>query len=504
MSNTCTIPDNVKKYRPEKCTRIRNDNGIYRVYKYSAIKLPNGKWSSSSGYLIGKIIPDRGFSPNKRYLREQARPEGNSTANIEEITDLAYGQYALLILLSGDVYTRLKKCFPLEKATQIYAYGLILCANGFLHVDQINEIYQESYLSLLYKDYDFKMGPTALGKLLHDLGAKGNPVRAFEQSLIDDCSRNIAIDGHVIRSCSEENDLAEAGYKTKLLKSSQVNILIAYDTKRHVPLMYRAYRGSSVDKKSCESFLRSRSFTNTRFVVDRGFFSSVLLDLMSSNGNSYIIPVPTSDKNFKRIKAKLQYTSGEFVYKGNTKDSARILYYEEQIDDNTRMIFYKDYDENNSKRKSYRQSIDEGETGYTQENYDKYSDWWGVYVLQCSCQDPAPQIFTEYKDRWSIETYNNYIKNDADYNDLKLQDYYNFQGFNFIMLVAGIIHSNLQDATKALEKPNISTIDILLKSGHMRLVRQDSEWVLHNTRTKDLALFKEMGFVPDMSYKASK
>lgn len=79
---------------------------------------------------------------------------------------------------------------------------------------------------------------------------------------------------------------------------------------------------------------------------------------------------------------KLQYTSGEFVYKGNTKDSARILYYEEQIDDNTRMIFYKDYDENNSKRKSYRQSIDEGEAGYTQENYDKYSDWRGVYVLQ--------------------------------------------------------------------------------------------------------------------------
>lgn len=72
------------------------------------------------------------------------------------------------------------------------------------------------------------------------------------------------------------------------------------------------------------------------------------------------------------------------------------------------------------------------------------------------------------------------------------------------MLAAGIIHSNLQDATKVLEKPNISTIDILLKSGHMRLVRQDSEWVLHNTRTKDLALLKEMGFAPGIFYKASK
>ena len=144
------------------------------------------------------------------------------------------------------------------------------------------------------------MGPSALGNLLHDLGAKGNPVRAFEQSLIDDCSRNIAIDGHVIRSCSEENDLAEAGYKTKLLKSSQVNILIAYDTKRHVPLMYRAYRGSSVDKKSCESFLRSRSFTNTRFVVDRG----------SSPLCCWILCPPTETATSSRSRQAIRTSNG--------------------------------------------------------------------------------------------------------------------------------------------------------------------------------------------------
>ena len=63
------------------------------------------------------------------------------------------------------------------------------------------------------------MGQTAVAGLLRDLGLRGKPVRQFEQALIDGCSKNIAIDGHVIRSCSSENDLAEPGYKMKLLKA---------------------------------------------------------------------------------------------------------------------------------------------------------------------------------------------------------------------------------------------------------------------------------------------
>ena len=105
-----------------------------------------------------------------------------------------------------------------------------------------------------------------------------------------------------------------------------------------------------------------------------------------------------------------------------------------------------------------------------------------------------------YKDRWSIETYNNYVKNDADFNDLKIQDYYCAHGFDFIMLVTGLIHSRLNEAVKALKKPSISTFDVLIKSGHMRMVQHDDGWKLHNTRTKDVELFESMGFTPALTY----
>lgn len=498
MVGRSSLPENVTRFKPCKCSRIRNDNGVYRVYKYSAVKLASGKWSSNYGYLIGKIIPGEGFFPNKRYQKELTEQELLSFS--DGITDVCYGSYALLMHLSTDIFEKLKACFSLERAAQIYCYALILCANGFLHIDQVDEFYQESFLSVLYRKYSFKMGYTALSNLLHDLGLRGNPVRQFEQGLIDACSRNIAIDGHVIRSCSKENDLAEPGYKLRELKNSQVNVLIAYDIQNRFPLMYRTYRGSSVDKKSVEDLLLSRSFKNTKFMVDRGFFSETVLNLMSKNGNCYIIPLPNSNKNLKRIRRTLQYNSGEFVYRSGRKDTARIIYYEEFLDEKTRVIVYKDIDENNSKRKSYRQFMEAGEKSYTQENYDKYCDWWGVYFLQTTAPDPAPVIYSVYKGRWAIETYNNYVKNDASFNDLKLQDYYVQHGFDFIMLVTGLIHEKLNAAVRSMKKSSISTFDLLVKAGHMRMVMRENEWQLHNTRTKDLELLKAVGYIPEQSY----
>lgn len=181
------------------------------------------------------------------------------------ITNIAYGQYALLMHIASDVYLRLKKYFPIEMATQICCYALIMCTNKFVYMDQIDDYYQESYMSVLYQNFSFRMGYKALASLLHHPGSRGNPVREFEQSLIDESSKNVAIDVHVIRSCSENNDLTEPGYKTKQLKAPQVNLLITYDTKTNIPLMYRTFRGLSADKKSCESLIRRR---NSSFIKD--------------------------------------------------------------------------------------------------------------------------------------------------------------------------------------------------------------------------------------------
>ena len=68
------------------------------------------------------------------------------------------------------------------------------------------------------------------------------------------------------------------------------------------------------------------------------------------------------------------------------------------------------------------------------------------------------------------------------------------------MLVCGLIHAKLNQSVVNMNKTGISTIDVLLKTGHMRMNLNNGIWGLQNTRTKDLELMSELGFHPAKSY----
>ena len=44
MARTSSLPEDVTRFKPCKYCRIRNDSGVYRVYKYSSVKLSSGQW----------------------------------------------------------------------------------------------------------------------------------------------------------------------------------------------------------------------------------------------------------------------------------------------------------------------------------------------------------------------------------------------------------------------------------------------------------------------------
>lgn len=74
------------------------------------------------------------------------------------------------------------------------------------------------------------------------------------------------------------------------------------------------------------------------------------------------------------------------------------------------------------------------------------------------------------------------------------------RGFDFIMLVTGLIHSKLREVVNGLRKPSISTFDIIVKAWHIRMVIRDETWQLHNTRMKDLLLLQDLGFFAENIY----
>ena len=485
------IPESIKQHRPGPCTEVKLINGHYYVYMYQAYQLPSGNWGKKTGKSIGKILPDKGFVPNRNYHLY------TGLESQDDITVLEYGQYELIRSVAKDVYTALAKCFPADRAAQIFACACIFYANGFVHIDQIQSYFEQSWLSQEYRPYSIKMGKTAVGTLLDDLGRRTTRVVKYENAAINDSSSAIAIDGHAIRSCSDENDLGEAGYKYNALKEDQINLLMGYDINTGVPLFSRIYRGSCNDKATIADITELFEFTGVLFVIDRGFYSARNLKLLSENDNMYIIPVPSNTDIFKDAMSDVKYTDS-FYYRSGKKH-ARVEYTSHKISELETVYVFRDIDENEKSRFNYLRSIELGKKGYTHEKFEEVKETFGVYVLQSNAPKSAEEIFAGYKKRWGIETLYRYMKITADFNDLMIQDYYKEQGMAFLMLITGQIHQKMIDAVRSLDDNTISVHDVLLMARCLKMERRGSNWNLKNARKRDLDVFKRLGFEPKLS-----
>lgn len=484
------IPEEISRFRPGACTEIKLINGHYYVYMYQSIKLASGKWGKKTGKSIGTIIPVKGFVPNRNYSLYTGEESP------DDITVLEYGQYALTYEVASDILCSLEKYFPADRAAQIFSYACLLFANGFIHTDQVQHYYEQSWLSKENSMFSFGMGSTALGTLLDDLGRRTKRVTNYELAAINESSSAIAIDGHAIRSCSDENDLGESGYKFSALKEDQVNLLMGYDINTHQPLFARMYRGSCNDKSTIKDLNELLGFTGVLFVVDRGFYSKNNLDIFSLNDNTYVIPVPSNTDTFREAMTDISYTDS-FYYRSGKKH-ARIEYTSKRISDTEYVYIFRDIDENEKCRFNYQRSVELGKSGYTSEKFEQSKETFGVYVLQSNSAMSVEQVFSSYKKRWGIETLYQYIKNKGDLNDLMVQDYYKEQGLSFIMLVTGQIHQKMISAVKSLNDNTLSVNDIMLMARCMKMERRGSNWNLKNTRKRDLEILKKLGLEPPM------
>ncbi len=131
--STRKIPESIKQYRPGPCTEIKLISGHYYVYMYQSHQLPSGKWGKKTGKCIGKIIPEKGFIPNRNYHLY------TGDESQDDITVLEYGQYDLIRDVAKDVYSSLCNLWKTERWWLI----IILCLklNRKLYFASTNQIW---------------------------------------------------------------------------------------------------------------------------------------------------------------------------------------------------------------------------------------------------------------------------------------------------------------------------------------------------------------------------
>ena len=119
------------------------------------------------------------------------------------------------------------------------------------------------------------------------------------------------------------------------------------------------------------------------FIVDRGFYSVDNLNLFSSNGNAYIIPL---GKNLNTCKAAVHSLEmhDRFMYQKGRK--ASVVEYKEEIINGYRVLTYRDLNESASEQENYLRHMSRGDKSYTNEGFQKAKYYMGVTVLQTSLE----------------------------------------------------------------------------------------------------------------------
>jgi len=447
------VPEEIRKMRPMGTT-VKNIKGHFYVYEYTPtsikIEAEDGTviWKSKtkSGPCIGYITLEEGFVRNAGKL-------GDSS-----ITVFEFGNYFLIKELAVETMNQLKDCFNVKEANQIFTVASIFVVEKFQYMKRIAEIREHSVLSLWYPDV--KVGKDALSTLYGNLGRHGTIPEKFQQALIDNSSKKVAIDGHVIACSAESTDLSAFGYKAKKLGAPQINWMTAYDVETKLPLCNEMFNGSDPDKTAVETLFSRFHFENTLFLVDRGFNTSKDKALFSSNGNAYIVPMISGRDDYEAVYKALKFDKRKsFVY---DKDgySSQIRYETYVIgDDPVHYFAFLDTTRQSAERQTYIRKLSAGKKGYTQEGLLASEKDFGLFLLETNdLNKTAQEVFCDYKSRLGIETFYNSIDNTLDFNALYQNDYCSTQGLGFIVQVAGMIFHDIQ---KAIGEKGLSVKDTM-------------------------------------------
>jgi transposase len=463
-----SVPENIRCLKP-KGTMVKAIHNKYYVYEHFHIK-EDGKWKTKMGKLIGSIDPVLGYIPNDSFRKD-------------EITTVDFGEYYLSYSLSINVLESLKQVFNIKDAYTIYFLSLIHFVNGFTYIKNIDALYKQSYLSVKYNT--LSLSDKTISNLYDSLGRKQDKVNKFEDKLIEESSKQLAFDGHCIKSSSNENELSEQGNKANVFKDDQINVLMAYDINTSRPVLSRIYCGGTLDKVSVKDLIERKNLYSMLFIVDKGFYSKENISLFSSNDNHYIIPLWANHKSYKHIISR-KTMEGLFVFERSKKRST-VEYHEETID-GKKVIFYRDLSQNALESTDYLSKVEQGK--YTMESYIEKKDSFGSIVLESNLDKTPEEIYRLYKKRWVIETFYDYYKNRLDVNAIHLNDYYKTQGLSFIMLITSLIYSEVSKNLKEAKiKESVQTI--LLNARFLKLHKDyKGIWKVENINQKHLEIFQ--------------
>ena len=472
MAGKYAVPEEIRKLKP-RGTTVKLIHGGYYVFTQKAKKLKSGRWGAATGVSVGKIVPGIGYVPNSD------RP----------YTVLDYGTYRLFDECASETRESFLSAFGPD-GIRIWALALIYAVRGFRPMRAIGKLYRRSMLSVRYPG--LKLSESAVSNLLDFIGTHTTCEKAFEDGLARK-AREVAVDGHVIPRYSKLDGMTRYGYKYRKIQAEQVNLLAAFDIATGSPILMRMFDGNMVDKASVKGFVDGLGVTDCLLLFDRGFHSEELKTAIESKKCSYIMPLSANLLRHKEAMKRERGRLKEFVYshkEGIRTEKDIVEYSYKDYDGKTRVYMFRNRAMADAEETDYLSKAEAGVAGYTESGLSEARKDFGVIVLETTDLDDAPgEIYRLYKDRWDIETYFDYLKDQMDFNALGISDWAKLQGLSFLMLLSSLIRADVEKRLKDSGLKNTNMPDVVIDSDAVKAVKKGNGWSIENAGPTETGLF---------------
>lgn len=287
----------------------RSQNVTYIYFGHSKYDDEGKCTTKGARKCIGKINVQGEFEPNKAFLL--MKPEDQlSTGLVNEpyyppvdtaliskgdIVEKFYGYTAIIESVAKDtgVYSSLKKVFPLNYLAIMSMVESLMC------FPERNLYSQERMHKTCWHTNLDKLTEGDITRALEEMCIKENSERFFSEMNKKRSSDNdfvIALDTTSISTYSTMLHLAKYGYNKEGDSLPQVNLLMACDYERGIPVYYRALDGNTSDKKTVEATIDDMKYNgipkNSVICMDRGFCTEENMQLLLKNGYSFLMCIP--------------------------------------------------------------------------------------------------------------------------------------------------------------------------------------------------------------------
>ena len=282
-------PEWVEKYR-QKGTNISCIRGKYYLYACTSKYDPEKKRAKKiTGEYLGRITED-GLIPPKRKQNE---------AQLQKVSIKEYGASKAVAMLGTDIYSALKKHFP-KDANRIFAIAVLRLIEK-CPFKRIGEAYANSFLSEQYGV--LALSSASLSGFLKEFGKDRTAIIEFLKEFIRQ-DEYVLFDGTNIISNSANMDINRLGYNSHRQFDPQINLLMAFSAKQHMPGYYRVIPGNVRDVVAFKQSVLETGIRNMTVIADKGFGSESNFQMLEENDLQYIVPLRRNNSMIDREKLK--------------------------------------------------------------------------------------------------------------------------------------------------------------------------------------------------------